>query len=78
MNFSFQYGKALSMAFCSHLLISNDFLLGNGKTQTNFISGTRQILGCLINTLSKYIFMQRLTIILGYPLLRKICFKLQM
>ena len=74
MTFNLQYGKVLSIAFCSRFLISNDFLPRNGKTQTNSFFGTIQILGRFINTLCKYIFMQRSTKFLGYPLLQKIFF----
>ena len=63
MTFNLQYGKVISIIFCSRFLISNDFLLRNGKTQTNSFFCTTQIFGCLINTLSKYI--------------RKICFNLR-
>ena len=75
MTFNFQYGKVLSIAFCSRFLISNDFLPRNGKTQTNYFFDTIQILGCFTNTLCKYIFKQRSTKFLGYALLRNICFK---
>ena len=64
----------VSIAFCSRFLISNDFLPRNGKTQANSLFDIMQIFGCLINTLSKYIFLQRLTKFLGYSLLR-LCFK---
>ena len=40
----------------------------------NSFFGTIQILGRFINTLSKYIFMQRSTKVLVYLLLRKISF----
>ena len=72
MTFNLQYGKVLSIAFCCHFLISNDILLRDGKTQTNSLFSTIQIFGCLINTSSKYIFMQRSTKFLGYLLLRKL------
>ena len=74
MTFNLQYGKVLSIAFCSHFLISIDFLPRNGKTQTNSFFGTIQILGFFINTLCRYIFMQQSTKFLGYALLQKICF----
>ena len=50
MTFNLQYGKVLSIVFCSRFLISNDFLPRNGKTQTNSFFGTIQILGHFINT----------------------------
>ena len=50
MTFNLQYGKVLSIAFCSHFLISIDFLPRNGKTQTNSFFGTIHILGHFINT----------------------------
>ena len=37
MTFNWQYGKVLSIASCSRFLISNDFLLRNGETQTNSV-----------------------------------------
>ena len=61
MTFNLQFSKVFSIAFCSRFLISNDFLLRNGKTQTNSFFGTMQVFGCLVNTLSKYIFMQQST-----------------
>ena len=33
MAYNLQYGKVLSIGFCSRFLISNDFLPRNGKTQ---------------------------------------------
>ena len=53
--FNLRYGKVLLMAFCSHFLISNDFLPRIGKTQTNFFFGTTLRFGCSINTFSKYL-----------------------
>ena len=38
-NGDLQYGKVLSITFCSRFLISNDFLPRNGKTQTNSFFG---------------------------------------
>ena len=72
--FNLQYGKVLSIALCSLFLISNEFFPRKEKTQINSFFGTIQIFRCLINTLSKYVFMQRSTKLLGYLLLRKICF----
>ena len=57
MTFNWQYGKVLLIVFCGRFFISNDVLPNNGKTQANSFFGTIQIFGCLINTLSKYIFM---------------------
>ena len=73
MTFNLQYGKVLSIAFCGRFLISNYFFPRYGKTQTKSFFDTIQIFGCLINTLSKHIFMQQSTKFLRYPLLRKIC-----
>ena len=53
ITFNLQYGKVVSVAFCSTFWISNYLLLSGGKTQTNSFFGTIQIFGCLINTLSK-------------------------
>ena len=53
LTFNLQYGNVLSIAFYSHVLISNDFLPRNGKKQTNSFFGTTQTFGCLLNTLSK-------------------------
>ena len=74
MTFNLQYGKVLSIAFCSRFLIYNDFLPRNGKTQINSFFGTIQKLGRFISTLCKYIFMQQSTKFLGNALLRTICF----
>ena len=71
-NFRWRYGKVLSIAFCSCFLISNDNLPRNAKTQSkSFLVQYKS--RCLINTSSKYIFMQRLTKSLGY-LLVLVCF----
>ena len=59
MTFNLRYGKVLSIVFCGCFLISNDFLSKNRKTQTNSFFGTTQIFGCFINTLPKYILMER-------------------
>ena len=63
ITFNLQYGKVLSIVFCFCFLISNNVLTRNWKKETfrNFFFGTIQIFWCLINTLSKYIFMQRST-----------------
>ena len=58
MTFNLQYGKVLSVAFCSRFFISTDVLPRNEKVQTNSFFGTIQIFGCLMNTLSKHKFMQ--------------------
>ena len=76
-NFNKQYSKVLSITFDSSFLISNYLLLRIGKKQTNFFFGTIDIFECLINTLSKYIWMQRSTKVLGYPFFRKLCFTIR-
>ena len=67
MTFNFQYSKSSFnrtlqfFCFFVFLFIFNDFSPRNEKTHTNSFYGTIQIFGCLINTLSKYIFTQRST-----------------
>ena len=65
-----------SIEFWKHFWISNDFLPRNGEIQISsfFCTMQRQILRCLINTLSKYIFMQWSKKLIGYLLHQKICF----
>ena len=46
MTFNLQYGKVISITFCSGFLISNNFLVRNGKTQTNSSFAALQIFGC--------------------------------
>ena len=75
ITFILQYGKVLSIEIRNHFFISNDFLLRNGKTQTNSFFGTIQISWCLINTLYKCIFIQQLTKLLLYPITPKKMFK---
>ena len=48
-----------------------------GKHKLIPLFGTIQIFGCIINALSKYIFMQESGKFLEYLLVRKICFKMQ-
>ena len=62
MTFNLQYSKSSfnsTLQFFWFFFIFNDFLPRNEKTHTNSFYGTIQIFGCLINTLSKYIFTQR-------------------
>ena len=57
ITFNLQYGKVLSIVFCSGFLISNDFLPRNGKTQTNPFFSTIQILERFINTYYRNTFL---------------------
>ena len=61
MTFNLQYGKVLSVAFCSRFFIYKEVFPIKEKVQTNSFFGTIQIFGCLMNTLSKHKFMQRST-----------------
>ena len=58
MTSTLQYSKVLSIACSSRLLSTHDFFLRNGETRANCLFSTTQIIGCLIYSLSKYIFLQ--------------------
>ena len=62
-----QYGKILSMEFCKHFLISNDFLWRNRKTQSNSPFDTIQIFNTrLLNTWMFVLCQKRNQFVLSY------------
>ena len=67
MIFNLQYGKILSMEFCKHFLISNDFLWRNRKTQSNSPFDTIQIFNTrLLNTWMFLLCQKRNQLVLSY------------